>query len=177
MSNTTEQAPGTRTADLSRPSSNPVSHLDRAVPAAYQALLVAGKEAGSAAARAGLERRTIELVRIRASQLNGCAFCLRMHTRDALSAGETPDRLAVLSAWRDTDYFTPIEQAALALTETVTLIADHQAGRSSHADSTEALSTEQHAAVRWLAIIINAFNRVATTSHYDVAPENGVRHD
>ncbi|MDF2508565.1 MAG: carboxymuconolactone decarboxylase family protein [Microbacterium sp.] len=117
---------------------NPL-RLERAVPAAYQALLLAGKEANS---------------------------------RDAISEGETADRLAVLGAWRDTDYFTPIEKAALALTETVTLVADHQSGRSSQHDPIDALSAEQHAAVRWLAIVIDAFNRVAITSHYEVAPEH-----
>lgn len=146
--------------------------LERAVPAAYQALLLAGKEANTAALKTGLEQKTIELIRIRASQLNGCAFCLRMHSRDAVSVGETADRLAVLGAWRDTDYFTPIEMAALAVTEMVTLVADHQSGRSCHHDPADALSAEQHAAVRWLAIVINAFNRVAITSHYEVAPEH-----
>lgn len=145
-------------------------HLDRAEPAVYKSLLAVAKEADAAAVRAGLERRIIELICVRASQLNGCAFCLRMHTRDALTAGETTDRLAVLAAWRETEYFTPIERAALAITETVTLIADHQAGRLSHTDDLSALSDQQHAAVRWLVIIINAFNRVAITSHYDVAP-------
>lgn len=150
----------------------PPAHLDHAAPAVYKALLSAGKEANLLAARAGLDPHIIELIRVRASQLNGCAFCLRMHTRDALATGETSDRLAVLSAWRDTDYFTPVEKAAIAITEAVTLIADQQAGRALHHDATDALSVEQHAAVRWLAIIINAFNRVAITSHYEVAPEH-----
>lgn len=158
--------------DLKVASELPPAHLDHAAPAVYKALLSAGKEANTAAVQAGLDERMVELIRVRASQLNGCAFCLRMHTRDALLAGETTDRLAVLSAWRDTDYFTPMEKAALAVTEAVTLIADQQAGRSLHHDATDALSAEQHAAVRWLAIIINAFNRVAITSHYEVVPEH-----
>lgn len=160
-------------ADLTAAPGLPPVHLDNAAPAVYRALLSAGKEANTAAVQAGLDQRVIELIRVRASQLNGCAFCLRMHSRDALFAGETTDRLAVLSAWRDADYFTPTEKAALAVTEAVTLIADQQAGRSLHHDATDALSAEQHAAVRWLAIIINAFNRVAITSHYEVAPEHG----
>ncbi len=144
--------------------------LDRAEPAVYKALLAVAKEADAFAVRTGLERRLIELIRIRSSQLNGCAFCLRMHTRDAVTAGESSDRLAVLSAWRETEYFSPVERAALALTEEVTLIADLQAGRRSHAGDLSALTPQQHAAVRWLVIIINAFNRVAITSHYAVAP-------
>ncbi|HTN55158.1 MAG TPA: carboxymuconolactone decarboxylase family protein [Microbacterium sp.] len=147
--------------------------LDRAEPAVYKALLAVAKEADAAAVRTGLERRLIELIRVRASQLNGCAYCLRMHTRDAVTAGESTDRLAVLSAWRETGYFSPVERAALALTETVTLIADHQAGRAARIDDLSALTEQQHAAVRWLVIIINSFNRVAITSHYQVAPAPG----
>jgi alkylhydroperoxidase family enzyme len=98
---------------------------------------------------------------------------MRMHTRDAVTAGESSDRLAVLPAWRDSEYFTPVERAALALTETVTLIADHQAGRDARADDLSPLTEQQHAAVRWLVIVINSFNRVAITSHYQVAPAPG----
>ena len=149
-------------------------HLDSAVPAAYQSLLSTGKAAGAAARDAGLDVLLVELVRIRSSQLNGCAFCLRMHTRDAIAHGETPDRLAVLEAWRDSQYFSPAERAALAIAEEVTLIADHQAGRRDRSvendNDQEALTAQQRAAVQWLTIVINAFNRIAISSHYDVAP-------
>src|SRR6478609_7631061 len=63
-----------------------------------------------------------ELIKIRASQLNACAFCINMHTRDALKLGETPQRIFLLNAWRETDLYTPEEKAMLALTEEVTLI-------------------------------------------------------
>lgn len=149
-------------------------HLDSAVPAAYQALIAAGKAAGLAAHDAGLDQLVVELVRIRSSQLNGCAFCLRMHTRDAFAHGETSDRLAVLPAWRDSRYFTAVERAALAVAEEVTLIADQQTGRRflrSDGDvEQQVLTPDQLAAVRWLTIVINAFNRIAILSHYDVAP-------
>src|SRR5215469_8883182 len=71
-----------------------------------------------------LEKSLRELVKIRASQINGCAFCLHMHTRDARRAGESQERLDLLSAWREAPVFTPREQAALAWTEAVTLVAD-----------------------------------------------------
>lgn len=151
----------------------PADRLDSAVPAAYEALLAAGKEAGIAAVASGLEPRLIELVRIRSSQLNGCGYCLRLHTRDAIGHGESADRLAVIPAWRDTTYFTPVERAALAIAEKVTFIADLQNRRRGVEDSDldqAALTAEQRAAVTWLAIVINAFNRIAIVSEYDVAP-------
>lgn len=68
----------------------------------------------------GLDRRLLDLIRTRASQLNGCAYCLDMHTKDLLAAGEDPARLHLLAAWRDAPGFTPAERAALDLTEAVT---------------------------------------------------------
>lgn len=151
-----------------------LAHLDSAVPAAYQSLLAAGKAAGVAALDSGLDMLLIELVRIRSSQLNGCAFCLRMHTRDAIAHGETADRLAVLPAWRASGYFSPTERAALAVAEEITLIADVQNGRrlaaTDTADASGALTPEQLAAVCWLTIVINAFNRISIASHYNVSP-------
>jgi len=124
-----------------------------------------------AALSVGLQPLLIELVKIRASQINGCAYCLRLHTRDALSKGETTDRLAVLSAWRDTDYFTEAECAALAITEEITLIADVPAGRRAKDEDHPELTDEQVAAVRWLGIAINSFNRLSITSHHPVDPD------
>src|SRR5690348_17277720 len=78
--------------------------------------------AAGAAADAGLEPELLELVRIRASQLNGCAFCIDMHTKDARAAGETEQRIYALDAWRETPFYTERERAALALTEAVTFV-------------------------------------------------------
>src|SRR5712672_3272652 len=76
--------------------------------------------------RSGLERPLIELVKLRASQINGCAYCIDMHTKDARAVGETEQRLYALAAWRETPFFTSRERAALAFTESVTLLAaDH----------------------------------------------------
>ena len=145
--------------------------LNRANPSAYQSLLAMGKSATNAAIDAGIDAKTIELIRIRASQLNGCAYCLRMHTRDAIAQGEDSDRLAVVSAWRETDYFTPVERSALAATEGMTLVADLQSGRrAENDDELAALTDEQLSAVQWLVIAINAWNRVAIFSRYEVAP-------
>jgi AhpD family alkylhydroperoxidase len=140
--------------------------LNTAVPAAYQTLLTLGEQSEQAALDAGVDALAIELVRIRASQLNGCGFCLRMHVRDALAKGETTDRIAVLPAWRETAYFSPAERAALAIAEEIT----HISAPSAAAQDGEALTVAQAAALRWVAITINGFNRVAISSHYAVKP-------
>ena len=92
--------------------------------AAYRALIRVADAARAAAQDAGLERRLLELVNIRVSQLYGCASCLDVHVRDALAAGESVQRVAVLPAWRDTTLFSAKERAALALAESVTTLPD-----------------------------------------------------
>lgn len=141
-------------------------NLGKQHPAAYKSVLALNKEVEEAVAQAGLDAKLAELVKIRTSQLNGCAFCLRMHTRDALEKGETTDRLAVLAAWRESQYFSDQERAALALAEEVT----HPMEPGRHEWDNGALNDEQVSAVTWLAIVMNAWNRIAVRSHYPVAP-------
>jgi AhpD family alkylhydroperoxidase len=94
------------------------------VPAAMGALQALGKVVNDAAAKAGIPQSTIDLIALRASQINGCAVCLDMHGRALEKAGETNERLFTLAAWRETPYFNDAERAALALTEAGTRIAD-----------------------------------------------------
>jgi AhpD family alkylhydroperoxidase len=94
------------------------------VPGVIDALQALSTAANRAAAGAGVPRATIELINLRASQINGCAVCLDMHTRGARKAGETDERLATLAAWREAPYFTDAERAALTLTEAGTRLAD-----------------------------------------------------
>ncbi|MFB7511002.1 carboxymuconolactone decarboxylase family protein, partial [Streptomyces broussonetiae] len=98
--------------------------IDKQSPKSYHALLQTSEAVRAAAADAGLERTLVELVNLRVSQINGCAYCLHVHTRAALRAGDTPERLGVLVAWRETELFTPAERAALALAEATTAAAD-----------------------------------------------------
>lgn len=148
--------------------------LSSAVPGAYRATVTLSELAEKAALEAGVDPRTVELIRIQASQLNGCAFCLRLHARDALAKDESVERLAVLPAWRETDYFSPAERAALAIAEEITHIGSPSGGGRTPAeggdDDTGAVSDQQAAAMRWVAIAINAFNRVAISSRYTVKP-------
>lgn len=92
------------------------------VPGAMEALQALGK----ISEKAGLSQRTLELVHLRASQINGCGVCLDMHARALKHAGETDERLFAVAAWRDTPYFTDAERAALALTEAETRLSDRE---------------------------------------------------
>jgi AhpD family alkylhydroperoxidase len=94
------------------------------VPGLMDALQELGKAASQAASRAGVPEATMNLVALRASQINGCAVCLDMHSRAARKLGDSDERMATLAAWRDSPYFTDAERAALALAEAGTRIAD-----------------------------------------------------
>lgn len=137
-------------------------------PAAYKALLALSSEVQETVAAAGLDPLLVELLKIRTSQINGCAFCLRMHTRDALEKGENPDRIAVLPAWKETGYFSAADRAALRLTEAIAYVADGHVGDEDYDAASAVLTTDQVSAVAWLATVMNAFNRVAITSRYPV---------
>ncbi len=144
-------------------------YLDKADPAAWRALNGLGLKAKEAAEAAGLESRLIELLNIRISQINGCAFCLDLHVRDALDNGETFQRISVLPAWRDTGLFDEKERAALTLAEAIT---DISAGSREHEGvmARKHLSDAEFSAVSWLAITMNAFNRVSIVSGHPVRP-------
>lgn len=140
---------------------NPMS----AVPAAYKALLGLSEAMQKAAADAGLDPLLIELVKVRASQVNGCAFCLDMHTREALEHGEQVRRLNVLAAWRETTFFTEHERLALEITETLTRLAQTQDLPDELYERATAVFTEQqYAAVLWAVTVINTWNRVVLPS-------------
>jgi AhpD family alkylhydroperoxidase len=127
-----------------------VAHLDRA----------ATKELDAA----GIDPLLRELVRIRASQLNGCAYCIDMHTKDARAAGETEQRLYALPAWRETPFYTNRERAALALTEDVTLMARDHVPEAAYAAAADVLPPGEIAALLALIITINAWNAIGVTT-------------
>ncbi|MFJ9148054.1 carboxymuconolactone decarboxylase family protein [Streptomyces sp. NPDC102270] len=131
----------------------------------------------SAAHDAKVEPELLELIRIRASQINGCAFCLDMHTKDARAAGETEQRIYALNAWRETPFFTARDRAALALTEAVTLVHDGQVPDAVYAEAAEVFDETQIAALIWAATVINAYNRIAIATRmapgsYQPTPKN-----
>jgi AhpD family alkylhydroperoxidase len=124
----------------------------------------------SAAQDAKIEPELLELVRIRASQINGCAFCIDMHTRDARGRGETEQRIYALNAWRETPFFTERERAALALTEAVTLVHDGHVPDAVYAEAAGVFDENQIAALIWSATVINAYNRIAIATR--MVPKN-----
>ncbi|MGW1886018.1 carboxymuconolactone decarboxylase family protein [Streptomyces sp. NPDC001970] len=142
--------------------------IDKQSPKAYHTLMQTSEAVRSVAADAGLDRTVVELINLRVSQINGCAYCLDVHTRAALRGGETVQRLGVLAAWRDTELFTPGERAALALAEVVTDPTDVTAQESAYDAARRTLTDDQVSAVIWVAITINAFNRVSIMSKHPV---------
>lgn len=128
------------------------------VSAAMRGLHTAAAAAG---ADAGLAAPLLELVRIRASQINGCAFCLDMHTRDARAAGEREVRIHTLPAWRETPFFDDRERAALALTEAVTLVHEGHVPDAAYREAAAVFDDAELAALIWAITVINAYNRIA----------------
>ena len=112
-------------------------------------------------ASSGLEKSLYELVKTRASQINGCAYCLDMHTKDARKAGETEQRLYALSAWRETPFYTERERAALEWTEALTLISDTDVPDALYENVRKQFSESEMVALSMAIIAINGWNRLA----------------
>jgi AhpD family alkylhydroperoxidase len=112
----------------------------------------------------GLEPKLVHLVKMRASQINGCAYCLDMHSIDARAAGETEQRLYTLDAWRETPFFTDRERAALAWTEAVTLIAQTHAPDDVYADLQKHFTEKEIVDLTFVVGTINLWNRLAIST-------------
>lgn len=132
--------------------------LPAVTPAAYAALA-----AFTQAAHGSLDPRLAELVKIRASQVNGCSFCLNMHAKAARELGETDQRLDTLAAWRQTPFFSDGERAALALTESITRLDGHVPD-DVYAAALEQFGEVDLAHLIWLVIAINGWNRLGIAS-------------
>ncbi|WP_445525352.1 carboxymuconolactone decarboxylase family protein [Streptomyces cyslabdanicus] len=145
--------------------------IDKQHPTAYRSLVQTAEAVREVAAGAGLDRTLVELVNLRVSQINGCAYCLNVHTRAAVRAGETTQRLGVLPAWRDTELFTPDERAALALAEATTDPGDAALQETAYETARDVLTDDQISAVIWVAVTINAFNRISIMSKHPVRPQ------
>ena len=114
--------------------------------------------------RVEFDPRLRELVRVRASQINGCAYCVDMHTKDARAIGETEQRLYALAAWREAPFFTERERAALAFTESVTLLAADHVPDQAYRDVAEHFSPDEIAALISLIVAINAWNMLSVST-------------
>ncbi|MCF3118534.1 carboxymuconolactone decarboxylase family protein [Streptomyces arenae] len=140
----------------------PLGRIDfaKAAPKAFKALI-----GFDAAARDGLDPALVELIQIRASLLNGCAYCLHMHTSDARKAGEDEARLHMIGVWREArNFFTAKEQAALALTEAVTLVSRDGVPDDVYAEAARHFDESELARVLALIFTINTWNRIALST-------------
>jgi AhpD family alkylhydroperoxidase len=142
-------------------------HADRllpneAAPEGYAAL----RNVEVYLARSGLPKRLIELVKMRASQINGCAYCLDVHAKDARKAGETEQRLYLLNAWRESPLFSPAERAALGWTEALTNVALTLAPDSDYEALRPHFSDKEIVDLTYLIGMINFWNRLAVGMRY-----------
>jgi AhpD family alkylhydroperoxidase len=128
----------------------------KVAPAAYKAMFALQAYVD----QSGLERSLLELVKIRASQINGCAFCLVMHTNEARKAGETDDRMHLLNAWREAPVFSARERAALGWVEAVTLVSDGHVPDDVYEEARRTFSEKEMVDLTAATIAINSWNRV-----------------
>lgn len=142
--------------------------LDKSDPGSWRALNGLALKVSTAADAAGLGRGVVELLNVRVSQLNGCAYCLDLHHRLAREAGVSTQQLAVLPAWREAGVFTAVERAALAIGEAATVLHDGGNSVAELAAARAVLTEPQYSALQWCAISMNAFNRVSILSGHPV---------
>ncbi|MGZ3914693.1 MAG: carboxymuconolactone decarboxylase family protein [Flavisolibacter sp.] len=136
-------------------------NIQQTEPAAYKAMYaLEGYLAGTR-----LNKTHKDLVKIRASQINGCAYCIALHTKEALLHGETDQRIFLLDAWRETDLFTEEEKVLLAITEEVTLIHRHGLSELTYEKAEQFFDSDYIAQVIMAVVTINAWNRIAISTH------------
>ena len=147
-------------------------HLSRSAPDAYKTLSAFSKAVGAIAGDAGIDAQLKELVQIHVSQLNGCAFCVRVHVERAGKAGVSADTIAQLPVWRESGVFSDRERAGLELAEAFTFI--HEDGVPDDVyDRVGGILTEaEYVGLSWILVSINAFNRVAIAGRYSVPPRD-----
>ncbi|MCE5290249.1 MAG: carboxymuconolactone decarboxylase family protein [Nocardiaceae bacterium] len=143
-------------------------YVDKQLPSIYKALSAAAIECRVQAVEAGLTRATLELINVRASQINGCAFCLDLHTRLAVKEGVTAQQLGVLPAWRETEVFSSTDRAALEIAEAVTEVATSRFEDADYDRIRGELTDDQLAVLIYAASIINSFNRLSILSQHPV---------
>lgn len=131
--------------------------MEKANPKGYTAMLGLEKYLMSTS----IDKKLKELIKIRASQINGCAFCIDMHTKDARKIGETEQRIYALNAWRETPFFTPEERAVLALTEAITLVTEGHVADDVYNEVRRYFDETKTSEIIMAIVTINAWNRIA----------------
>ncbi|MDF3291121.1 carboxymuconolactone decarboxylase family protein [Streptomyces silvisoli] len=138
--------------------------LAKLMPDFYKAMVALDRAASD-----GLDPDIRELIKIRASQLNGCAYCLDMHTRDARSQGMSEQKVFGVQVWRETPFFTARERAALALTEAITHLGEHGVPDEVYDEAAKVFDEQELSRVMGMAIVINAWNRIGVASRLSPA--------
>jgi len=146
-------------------------HLSRSAPVAYQALDGFSKAVGSVADEAGIDARLREVVMLHSSQLNGCAFCVRVHVERALAAGMDADEIAQLATWRESGVFSDRDRAALELAEAYVDISAGGIPDDVYNRVGSVFTEAEYVAISWICVSINAFNRIAIAGRYPVPPK------
>jgi AhpD family alkylhydroperoxidase len=136
-----------------------IPNYPKVSPEAFKAMLALS----AATKNSGLDAKLLELVKIRASQINGCAYCLDMHTQDARALGETEQRIHLVSVWREAPFYTDRERAALAWTEAVTKVAETQVPDDVYNEVRAHFSEKEAVDLNWAVVTINAWNRLAVS--------------
>ena len=145
-------------------------HLSRTEPEAYKALAAFSDTVARICTDNGIDDRLKEIVMLRSSQLNGCAYCVRVHTDRAITAGLTTDEMMQIGAWRESGVFTDRERAGLELAEAYVNIGDGGVSDEVYDSVGSVLTEKEYAALSWACVSINAFNRVAVAGRYPVPP-------
>lgn len=135
--------------------------IDALEPDAYKAMYALSQ----CVSASGLTKTHQELIKIRASQINGCAFCINMHTTDALKHGESQQRIFLLNAWREADLFTEEERVLLEVTEEVTLVHKKGLAQETYLKAIELFGERYLAQIIMAITVINAWNRIAVSTH------------
>ncbi len=129
----------------------------KTLPEGYRAML----ELQNVVNKSSIEHKLLELIKIRASQINGCAHCLDMHTKDAIALGESEQRIHVLAAWREAPFYSPRERAALAWCEALTLISDKGAPEDIYSEIKKLFTPKEEVELTLAIAVINSWNRLA----------------
>lgn len=145
-------------------------YLDKVMPEAWKAAGAFSAAIAQAVEARGLTSAETELIKVRASQLNGCAYCLNLHAEKAREAGVTQQQLDLLPAWRETQLFSEREAAVLAVAEAATRLPLTEDAEADLAGARHVLGDELFVAAEWVAVTINAFNRISILSQHPVNP-------
>ncbi|GEB96047.1 alkyl hydroperoxide reductase AhpD [Microbacterium lacticum] len=150
-------------------------HLSRSARPAYDALVAFSQTVGTLATEAGIDDRLKEIALIHTSQLNGCAYCVRVHVDRGVAAGLTADEIAQIAVWRESGVFSARERAALELAESYVYIHEEGVSDELYDHVCSIFTEEEYVALSWLLVSIGAFNRITIAGKYPVPPRRGER--